>query len=152
MRASVRSRLDHLRSAEGFTLIELLVVVIVIGVLASVAIPMFLGVQISARDSQIKSDLANAKTFMVQAFTSDGVYPADIDALELAGWNPTAETSDGYLVNWEMFNVSGDGFCLRAWADIDSGTRDLWVSASSGVVGPIEVDDYAGRPEGCPTA
>lgn len=56
----------------GFTLIELLVVVIVIGILAAIAIPVYLGAQTSARDSGVKSDLGSAKTAVVAYFTDKG--------------------------------------------------------------------------------
>ena len=86
----------------GFTLIELLVVIIIIGILAAIAIPVFLNQRKKAVDASIKSDLRTAATALETYFTDNQAYNA------ATGQNP--KFSQGNLIE---VATTANGYCLR---------------------------------------
>lgn len=114
---------------EGFTLIELLVVVIIIGILAAIAIPVYIGVQNSAKESALQSDINNFKTAVVAYFTAEGDYPATGTDLSAQGY--PGPSRDDYEAAPAILYGSGDTFTICGQA-LDTG-KIYEASESSGV-------------------
>lgn len=133
------TRPDH---RGGFTLIELMIVVAIIGILASIAIPMLASQQLRTKSTEAKTNLGAIRVVEEVNFGETGTYlaanaePAVIpggspvvfntagsDFAQL-GWSPEGRVYFSYAV---VVSADSTGYTSDAAADLDeNGVVQIW--------------------------
>jgi general secretion pathway protein G len=132
--------------ARGFTLIELIVVMAIIGILATIAVPMMRTAPIRARESALKENLYQMRSCIDQFHADRDRYPASIEELVEMGYlraipnDPITRQPD-----WgtEMPDVSGEETELEAEAGGGaSGIIDVYSSSEDIALDGTKYSDW----------
>ena len=137
------TRINKHRGEAGFTLIELLVVVIIIGILAAIAIPVFLNQRNSARNASVQSDLRTIALEAESYYTVNQKYPSGAETdpahapVTISNSNQiqygvVTGTIDGKAVTgFEVVGCNGESGTVYVYDSLEGGLQDAGTAPTS---------------------
>jgi type IV pilus assembly protein PilA len=129
-----RMRKAREENEEGFTLIELLVVMIIIGILAAIAIPVFLSQKSKGYDASMKSDMRTIANELESYNTDGNGYPTNVAITGLSavvvGTTPVKTSANNVFT--VTYNTAQTAYCILS-TDTKASHSWFYVSSQGGL-------------------
>ena len=107
-----------MKQQNGFSLIELMIAIVIVGILASIAIPNYSSYMIRSRIPEATAGLGDIRVRMEQFFQDNRTYPVD-------GCAPTATATILGVVAGDSFGFTCDTMSATTYRVIATGTGSM---------------------------
>ncbi len=113
----------------GFSLVELMIVIVIIGVLAAVAVPIYNNNVMKAKMSEADASLGSIRTQLRVYYGENGTYPTEATAVQVVGqdWN---DINSGEL--------NGKYFSDTSYTYLSAAGTDYTITCKAGTI--LEAD------------
>jgi len=124
-----------MRAKNGFSLVELMIVVAIIGILAAIAIPNFITMQLKAKRGEIPGNVDGIKTAqLAYGAAFDGYVPTAVQPRGSGSLDKTAVTWATTYTDWNTLNWKPDGLVRGDYVVVTTASAtDFTISGQSDV-------------------